>query len=84
MYIYIYIYIYIYTKRYTEDSGGEVKTGKVTVQKMQFSIQDVFSKYDQIHRKLRIWSHLLKKFLMKKFVFCAVNLKVLSTPNGKK
>ena len=28
--------------------------------------------YDQIHRKLRILSHLLKKFLMKDFTFCSV------------
>ena len=31
-----------------------------TAQKMKFSIKDFFSKCDQIHRKLRIWSHLLK------------------------
>ena len=30
-----------------------------TEQKMKFSIKDFFSKCDQIHRKLRIWSHLL-------------------------
>ena len=28
--------------------------------------------YDQIRRKLRIWSHLLKKSLMENFIFCAV------------
>ena len=32
-----------------------------TAQKMKFSIKDFFSKCDQIRRKLRIWSHLLKK-----------------------
>ena len=31
---------------------------------------DFFSKCDQIRRKLRIWSHLLKKSLMKNFFFC--------------
>ena len=31
-----------------------------TAQKINFSIKDFFSKYDQIRRKLRIWSHLLK------------------------
>ena len=36
-----------------------------TAQKMKFSIKDFFSKYDQI-RKLRIWSHLLKKSLQNK------------------
>ena len=32
-----------------------------TVQKIKFSIKDFFSKCDQIRRKLRIWSYLLKK-----------------------
>ena len=31
-----------------------------TAQKMKFSIKYFFSKCDQIHWKLRIWSHLLK------------------------
>ena len=44
--------------------------GKSTAQK--FSIQDFFSKCDQIRSFLRIWSHLLKKSLMKDFIFCAV------------
>ena len=43
-----------------------------TAQKMKFSIKDLFSKFDQILRKLRIWSHLLKKYLMENFIFCAV------------
>ena len=33
---------------------------------------DFFSKSEQISRKLRIWSHLLKKSLMENFNFCAV------------
>ena len=37
---------------------------KVTAQKMKFSIKDFF-------RKLRTWSHLLEKFLMENFIFCA-------------
>ena len=37
------------------------------------SIKDIFSKYDKIRRKLRIWSHLLKKYLMEIFIFCVVN-----------
>ena len=43
-----------------------------TTQKMKFSIKDFFSKCDQIRRKLRIWSHLLKKSGMENFSFCAV------------
>ena len=38
---------------------------------MKFSIKDFFSKCDQIRSFLRMWSHLLKKFLMKNFIFCA-------------
>ena len=43
-----------------------------TAQKIKFSIKNFFSKCDQIRRKLRIWSHLLKKSLMENFIFCAV------------
>ena len=43
----------------------------LTAQKMKFSIQDFFSKCDQIRSFLRIWSHLLKKSLMNNFIFCA-------------
>ena len=39
---------------------------------MKFSIEDFFSKCDQIRRFLRIWSHLLKKSLMENFIFWAV------------
>ena len=39
---------------------------------MKFPNKDFFSKCDQIRRKLRIWSHLLKKSLMKNCIFCAV------------
>ena len=40
--------------------------------KINFSIKDFFSKCDQIHSFLRIWSHLQKKSLMENFTFCAV------------
>ena len=43
-------------------------------QKMKFSIKDIFGKCDQIHSYLWIWSHLLKKSLIKNFIFCAVFL----------
>ena len=36
---------------------------------MKFFIKDFFSKYDQIRRKPRIWSYLLKKSLMENFIF---------------
>ena len=46
------------------------QTTKVnTAQKMKFSIKDFFSKCNQTHKKLRIWSHLLKKSLIENFFF---------------
>ena len=46
----------------------------LTTQKMKFSIRDFFSKCDQICKKVRIWSHLLKKSSMENFIFCAVSV----------
>ena len=43
-----------------------------TTQKMKFSNKGFFSKCDPIRSFLRIWSHLLKKSLMKNFIFCSV------------
>ena len=54
-------YLQIFTFRYNE---------------MKFSIKNFFSKCDQIRRKLRIWSHLLKKFLMENLIFCAVTIQI--------
>ena len=45
--------------------------------KMKSFTKDFFSKCDQIRRKPQIWSHLLKKFLMGNFIFCAVNSTVI-------
>ena len=39
---------------------------------MKFSKKELFSKYDQIHGKLRIWSHLLNKSLMGNFIFVVI------------
>ena len=50
-----------------------------TAQKMKFSIKNFFSKCDEIRKKLRIWSHLLKKSLMENFIFGGV--KALETSN---
>ena len=50
----------------------QILLNTITAQKIKFSIKDFFSKSDQIHSFLRIWSHLLKKSLMKTFIFCAV------------
>ena len=43
---------------------------------MKFSIKDFFSICNQIQRKLRIWSHLLKNSLMENFTFCAVLINI--------
>ena len=40
-----------------------------TVQQVKFSIKYFFGKYDQIRSFLRIWSHLLKKYLIENFIF---------------
>ena len=56
-----------------------------TAQKMKFSIKDFFSICDQIRRKLRIRWHILKKSLMKYFIFCAaeyVKLKLFGLETG--
>ena len=39
--------------------------------KMKFSMNNFFSKRDQIRSFLRICSHLLNKSLMENFIFCA-------------
>ena len=48
---------------------------------MKFCTKDFFSKCDQICRKLRIWSHLLKKSLMENFIFCAVTCTLQAMQN---
>ena len=45
---------------------------------MKSSIKDFSSKCDQIRRKVRIWSHLLKKSLMQNFIFCEVLFEMLN------
>ena len=51
---------------------------------MKFSMKDIFSKWDQIFRLLRIWSHLLKISFMEKFIFCDVTaIKFLKYVNVK-
>ena len=44
---------------------------------MNFSINHFFSKCDQILRFLRIWSHLLRKCLIKNFIFCALKIPLI-------
>ena len=50
-----------------------IKNNKMsTAHKMKFFLKDFFCKCDQIRRKLRIWSYLLKESIMEDFIFCAV------------
>ena len=58
---------------------GVLHVVTVEVQKMNFFINDFFSKCDQTPRKLQIWSHLLKQSLMENFIFCA--MKILTSTN---
>ena len=51
--------------------------------KMKFSIKDFFSKCNHICRKLRIWSHLLKKSLMEKFIFLSMVSYLIENSQGK-
>ena len=39
---------------------------------MDFSLHSTKIEVYQVYSFLRIWSHLLKKFVMKNFIFCAV------------
>ena len=65
---------------YAEQDGRPARTDLIlkvvitTAQKMKFSIQNFFSKCDQICRFLRIWSHLLKKSLKENFIFCEMSI----------
>ena len=62
----------------------------ITAQKMKFPIKDFFSKCDQIHSFLQIWSYLLKKSLMENFIFLKSTTEWVQTwqiernPNGWK
>ena len=47
-----------------------------TAQRKKFSINNFFSKSDQIRSFLRIWSNLLKKSLIENFIFCALLLEM--------
>ena len=40
--------------------------------KWRFSIKNLFRKCDQIRRKVRIWSRLLKKSVMENLIFCVM------------
>ena len=64
----------VYSYLSVERCNGATFNGAYTAQKMKFSFDNFFSKYDQIRNFLRIWSHLLKKPLRENFIFCAMIL----------
>ena len=72
LHFFFFIYLFIYFS-FTNWFCWPRITIQITAQKMRFSIQDFFSKCDQIRSFLRIWSYLLKKSLMENFIFCAAN-----------
>ena len=74
----IWNYIVFFSKTYLIQKLNKPKKSTSFQQKMRFSIKDIFSKCDQIRSFLRIWSHVLKKFLMENFIFCAVYWKYIS------
>ena len=47
-------------------------TAIFTAQNMKFPLKDFFNKCGQILKKLRIWSHLMRKSFMGNFIFCVV------------
>ena len=55
---------------YDINVGNGVNKAPPTAQKLKFLIKDFLSKCDYI----QIWSYLLKRSLMKNFIFCAVRL----------
>ena len=57
----------IHQKRLERHILNELRVSFNTAQKTKFSIKDFFSKWYQIHRKLRILSHFLRKSLMEDF-----------------
>ena len=57
---------FLYTERFFNAASD------FTLEMKKFSFKDFFSKCEQILRKLRILSHLLKKSLKENFIFCAV------------
>ena len=51
-----------------------------SAQKMKFSIKDFFSKSDQTHSVMHIWTHFLKKSLKENSIFCAVLVNKFYSP----
>ena len=50
---------------------------------MEFFVKTLFSKCEHIRIKLRIYSHLLSKYLTKNSIFCVLNLIGFTTEGCK-
>ena len=68
----VHLHLFFIPSKLQFSHSNNVLTRNFTAQKMKFSSTDFFSKCDQSRRKLRIWSHLLKKSVMENFIFRAV------------
>ena len=55
-------------KIHGKGSMRKYEINQLTVRKMKFSVKDFFSKCEQILRKQKIRSHLLKKSLTESFI----------------
>ena len=75
LWVFVFYYDYLLSREFSQGDCDLLKLDKFeerTTQKIKFSIEDFFSKCDQIFSFLQIWSHLLEKSLMENFIFCAV------------
>ena len=72
----------LYSFHYWFFTSLSIILGIYTAQEMKFSIQDFFTKCDQIHRFLQNWSHLAKISLMNTSFFvqceCIENSEILA------
>ena len=62
-----------------KNSSHDITSNIISLhKKIKFSIEDFFSKCDQIRSFLRIWLYLLKNSLIENFIFCAVYIAIRS------
>ena len=66
------LFVHVLNSEFSLAINVDMKQRYTVHKKMIFSIKDFVKKCDQVRKKLRIWSHLLKKSWMENFIFCAV------------
>ena len=57
-----------------QSTDTEKKKKKIEKKKKKIFSTDFVSKCGQVHTKLRIWSHLLRKFVIENFILSAVRI----------